>query len=50
LERYFSSFQPILIVPELSVKPSLPKESNVRFANIKKVLVDLELIRIYGKG
>ena len=41
LERYVSSSQPFVIRPELSVNPNLPRDKNVRAANLEKMLVDL---------
>jgi hypothetical protein len=41
LERYISSSQPVVIRPELAVNPNLPKENNIRTANLEKILVDL---------
>jgi len=41
LERYVDSNQPILISKELSVNPTMQKDSNVRLATIEKILVDL---------
>jgi len=50
LERYVESIQPILVKPELSVNPSMPKYNNVRLATIEKILVDLVCdADIYGQ-
>ena len=50
LEQYISSSQPVVIRPELSANPSLPKASNIRIANIEKILVDLVCDEdIYGQ-
>jgi hypothetical protein len=50
LERYVSTSQPFVVRPELSVNPSLPKEKNVRAANLEKLLVDLVCDEdIYGQ-
>ena len=50
LERYVESNQPILVRPELSVNPTLPKDKNVRLATLEKILVDLVCdADIYGQ-
>jgi hypothetical protein len=50
LERYLESNQPILVRPVLSVNPAMPKENNVKFAIIEKILVDLVCdTDIYGQ-
>jgi len=50
IERYVDSNQPILIRPELSVNPTMPKKNNVRLAPIEKILVDLVCdADIYGQ-
>ena len=41
LEQYISSAQPFVVRPELSVNPNLPRENNIRSANLEKMLVDL---------
>lgn len=41
LECYIDSIQPVLVKPELSVNPAMPKYNNVRLATIEKILVDL---------
>jgi len=50
LERYVESNQPILVRPELSVNPTMPKNNNLRLATIEKILVDLVCdTDIYGQ-
>ena len=50
LERYVDSIQPVLVKPELSVSPAMPKDNNVRLATIEKILVDLVCdADIYGQ-
>ena len=50
LERYVESIQPILVKPELSVNPNMPKDNNIRLATIEKILVDLVCdADIYGQ-
>ena len=41
LEQYVPSSQPFVVRPELSVNPNLPRDKNVRTANLEKLLVDL---------
>jgi len=49
-EQYVDSAQPILVKPELSVNPNMPKDNNVRLATIEKILVDLVCdADIYGQ-
>ena len=50
LEKYITASQYVLIRPELSVNPALPKEKNVYIASIEKILVDLVCdADIYGQ-
>lgn len=50
IERYITSSQPFIVRPELSVNPSLPQKSNIRTANLEKLLVDLVCDEdIYGQ-
>ena len=50
VERYVTTSQPVFVRPELAVNPSMPKEKNMRMANIEKILVDLVCDEdIYGQ-